>query len=119
LTLLTEGCKWALVRFTALVAGELIYNVISEGDDCDGDSCPTDSDGEGDGKGNGERDTKPPYNGPPNGYEEGPRRGREYGPDGTPVRDYDNPHQGADYPHVHEWPGGDREHPGRPYSPLN
>lgn len=64
------------------------------------------------------KESKPPFNGPPNGYEEGPRRGREYGPDGTPIRDYDNPHQGADYPHVHEWPNGVREHPGRPYSPI-
>lgn len=62
--------------------------------------------------------TWPPYKGPPNGYEEGPRRGREYGEDGKPVRDYDKPHQGADYPHVHEWPNGSREHPGRPYSPI-
>jgi RHS repeat-associated protein len=64
------------------------------------------------------KESKPPFNGPPNGYEEGPRRGREYGPDGGPIRDYDNPHQGADYPHVHEWPNGVREHPGRPYSPI-
>jgi hypothetical protein len=64
------------------------------------------------------KESKPPYNGPPNGYEEGPRRGREYGPDGKPSRDYDKPHQGADYDHVHEWPNGVREHPGRPYSPI-
>ena len=64
------------------------------------------------------KESKPPFRGTPNGYEEGPRRGREYGPDGTPVRDYDNPHQGADYPHVHEWHNGVREHPGRPYSPI-
>ncbi|HQQ74941.1 MAG TPA: RHS repeat-associated core domain-containing protein, partial [Pseudomonadales bacterium] len=78
-----------------------------------GGTCPTDDAEKGKGK-----ESKPPYNGPANGYEEGPRRGREYGPDGTPARDYDKPHQGADYPHVHEWPGGEREHPGRPYSPL-
>jgi len=64
------------------------------------------------------RAKNPPDKGPPNGYVEGPRRGREYGPDGAPVRDYDNPHQGADYPHVHEWPNGEREEPGRPYSPI-
>ena len=60
----------------------------------------------------------PPDYGPPNGYIEGPRRGREYNPDGTPLRDYDKPHQGANYPHVHEWPNGEREEPGRPYSPI-
>ncbi|WP_226646903.1 hypothetical protein [Microbulbifer variabilis] len=65
----------------------------------------------------GGKKTVPGSTGPPGGYVEGPRRGREYGPDGKPVRDYDKPHQGYDRPHVHEWPGGKREHPGRDYSP--
>lgn len=64
------------------------------------------------------KNTIPPYNGPPNGYIDGPRRGRDYGPDGLPLRDYDKPHQGHDSPHVHEWEDGKREHPGRDYSPI-
>lgn len=64
------------------------------------------------------RKKNPPDVGPPDGHIDGPRRGRDYGPDGRPIRDYDNPHQGADYPHVHEWPSGVREEPGRPYSPY-
>jgi len=58
-----------------------------------------------------------PHFGPPNGTIEGPRRTRVYGPNGEPKTDYDKPHQGAPYPHVHDWPGGIREEPGRPYSP--
>jgi hypothetical protein len=50
--------------------------------------------------------------------EEGERRTRGYGPDGKPLRNYDKPHQGHEKPHVHEWPGGDREHPGRDCSPY-
>ncbi|KWU24671.1 MULTISPECIES: RHS repeat-associated core domain-containing protein [Burkholderia] len=63
------------------------------------------------------RPKNPPDEGPENGWIEGPRRGREYGPDGLPLRDYDKPHQGNEVDHVHEWPGGEREEPGRPYSP--
>ena len=48
---------------------------------------------------------------------EGNHRTREYGSDGKPARDYEKPHQGYDRPHVHEWEGGVREHPGRDYSP--
>jgi RHS repeat-associated protein len=48
---------------------------------------------------------------------EGNHRTREYGSDGKPARDYDKPHQGHERPHVHEWEGGAREHPGRDYSP--
>jgi len=59
-----------------------------------------------------------PNRGEPDGVKEGEHRTREYGPDGTPSRDYDKPHQGDETDHVHEWPGGVREHPGRPYSPL-
>ena len=58
-----------------------------------------------------------PSEGPPNGFVEGPRRTRQYGPNGEPFYDFDKPHQGAQYPHVHEWGPGGREHPGRPYSP--
>ncbi|HEX7910987.1 MAG TPA: RHS repeat-associated core domain-containing protein [Paraburkholderia sp.] len=63
------------------------------------------------------RPKNPPDEGPANGWIEGPRRGREYGADGLPQRDYDKPHQGNEVDHVHEWPGGAREEPGRPYSP--
>ncbi|WP_418128021.1 RHS repeat-associated core domain-containing protein [Variovorax sp. KK3] len=48
---------------------------------------------------------------------EGNHRTREYGVDGRPVRDYDKAHQGYERPHVHDWDGGVREHPGRDYSP--
>lgn len=72
---------------------------------------------QGNDSGSGSREKTPPDVGPPNGYVEGPHRGREYGPNGEPVRDYDEPHQGHQRPHVHEWPGGRREHPGRDYSP--
>ncbi|EGH10541.1 MULTISPECIES: RHS repeat domain-containing protein [Pseudomonas syringae group] len=64
------------------------------------------------------RDKDVPYEGKPGEVKEGIRRTREYGADGTPMRDYDKPHQGHNTPHVHEWPGGVREHPGRNYSPL-
>jgi len=67
--------------------------------------------------GNKGKKSWPPSTGPENGYEEGPRRGREYNENGDPKRDYDKPHQGAPYDHVHEWEDGVREHPGRPYSP--
>jgi hypothetical protein len=63
------------------------------------------------------RPKNPPTIGPPNGWIQGPRRGRQYGPDGAPQCDYDKPHQGNNQDHVHEWPGGEREEPGRPYSP--
>lgn len=63
------------------------------------------------------RSTVPPYVGPPNGWIQGPRRGREYGPDGYPRYDFDKPHQGEPQDHVHEWEDGVREHSGRPYSP--
>jgi hypothetical protein len=52
------------------------------------------------------RPKNPPDGGPVNGWIEGPRRGREYGLDGLPQRDYDKPHQGNEVDHVHEWPGG-------------
>ena len=84
------------------------YRNENPNEDGEGENCPPKK----------EKKTWPPYDGPANGYEEGPRRGREYGEDGKPKRDYDKPHQGADYPHVHEWEGGRREHPGRPYSPV-
>ncbi|WP_144112977.1 RHS repeat-associated core domain-containing protein [Paraburkholderia sp. BCC1886] len=63
------------------------------------------------------RPKNPPDEGPANGWIGGPRRGRDYGPDGLPQRDYDKPHQGNEVDHVHEWPRGVREEPGRPYSP--
>jgi RHS repeat-associated protein len=63
------------------------------------------------------RPKNPPDVGPPNGWIEGPRRGRQYGPDGRPAFDIDKPHQGNEEPHAHEWPGGQREEPGRPVSP--
>ncbi len=63
------------------------------------------------------RPKNPPDVGPPNGWIQGPRRGRQYGPDGKPVLDIDQPHQGNEEPHAHEWPGGQREEPGRPVSP--
>lgn len=63
------------------------------------------------------REKDVPNRGEPGEVNEGERRTREYGPDGKPLRDYDKPHQGYDKPHVHEWPGGQREHPGRDYSP--
>jgi hypothetical protein len=59
----------------------------------------------------------PPDKGPPNGYIQGPRQGRKYGPNGEPFRDYDYPHQGANYNHTHDWPGGRRQHPGTPWPP--
>ena len=63
------------------------------------------------------RPKNPPDIGPPNGWVQGPRRGRKYGPDGKPEYDLDKPHQGNDADHVHEWPDGVREEPGRPASP--
>ena len=64
------------------------------------------------------RPKNPPDIGPPGGFIQGPKRGRQYCPDGTPETDFDKPHQGADYPHIHDWPGGVRDdHGGRPYSP--
>lgn len=63
------------------------------------------------------RPKNPPDVGPPNGWIQGPRRGRQYGPDGRPQLDIDKPHQGNEQDHAHEWPGGEREEPGRPVSP--
>jgi len=63
------------------------------------------------------RPKNPPDIGPPNGWIQGPRRGRLYGPDGRPQLDIDKPHQGNDQDHAHEWPNGEREEPGRPVSP--
>jgi len=54
-----------------------------------------------------------PYNGPPGEWIDGKRRSRKYGPDGRPEIDLDKPHQGYPDEHVHEWPDGEREHPGR------
>ena len=104
----------------AIVGGGILVGSIpgdTPGDDTGGEAgqCPADNDKP---KEKRPKENFPPYDGPPNGYKEGPRRGREYGPDGKPIRDYDRPHQGADYPHVHEWPNGKREHPGREYSPI-
>jgi RHS repeat-associated protein len=63
------------------------------------------------------RAKNPPDVGPPGGWIQGPRRGRQYGPDGRPSLDIDKPHQGNEVDHAHEWPGGKREEPGRPVSP--
>ena len=63
------------------------------------------------------RPKNPPDIGPPGGWVQGPRRGRQYCPDGTPQFDIDKPHQGNETDHAHEWPGGVREEPGRPVSP--
>jgi len=63
------------------------------------------------------RPKNPPDVGPPNGFIQGPKRGREYGPDGERLRDYDKPHQGNEKDHVHEYPDGEREEPGRDYCP--
>ncbi|CAD7387235.1 RHS repeat domain-containing protein [Xanthomonas arboricola] len=51
--------------------------------------------------------------GQPGQWIDGRRKSRLYGPDGRPRVDIDKPHQGAPYPHVHEWENGVREHPGR------
>lgn len=59
-----------------------------------------------------------PDTGPPGEWIDGRRRSRKYGPDGRPQTDLDKPHPGAPYPHVHDWPGGKREEPGRPYCPV-
>ncbi|HEX5688094.1 MAG TPA: RHS repeat-associated core domain-containing protein, partial [Ideonella sp.] len=61
----------------------------------------------------------PPNVGPPGGWVQGPHRGRQYGPDGKPAYDIDEPHQGFPEPHVHEWEDGVREHPGRPVTPWS
>ncbi|MFG6448905.1 RHS repeat-associated core domain-containing protein [Roseateles sp. BYS180W] len=64
------------------------------------------------------RPKNPPDIGPPGGFIQGPRRGRQYCPDGTPQTDFDRPHQDANYPHVHDCVNGGRDdHNGRPYSP--
>jgi RHS repeat-associated protein len=63
------------------------------------------------------RAKNPPDVGPPGGWIQGPRRGRQYGPDGRPSLDIDKPHQGNEVDHAHEWPDGVREEPGRPVSP--
>ena len=60
-----------------------------------------------------------PNVGPPGQWIDGDRRSRLYGPDGRPVLDIDKPHQGYQRPHVHEWPDGVREHPGRDVCPLD
>jgi RHS repeat-associated protein len=62
--------------------------------------------------------SSPPDVGPPGKYIQGPRRGRQYGPDGKPAYDIDKPHQDANYPHAHNWNNGVREEPGYPVSPL-
>lgn len=59
----------------------------------------------------------PPDVGPPGGWIQGPRRGRQYGPNGLPSLDIDKPHQGNEVDHAHEWPDGVREEPGRPVTP--
>jgi hypothetical protein len=62
----------------------------------------------------------PPYIGPPNGWIQGPNRGRQYGPDGYPQYDIDKPHQGNQTDHAHNWGSGgtNRDKPGYPISPL-
>jgi RHS repeat-associated protein len=82
------------------------YNENSESEE--GKSCPDTSKG---------RTKNPPDSGPPNDFIQGPRRGREYDGNGGRHRDYDDPHQGNPVPHIHEYPGGQREEPGREYSP--
>ena len=64
------------------------------------------------------REKDVPNQGPPNEWVDGNNRSRLYGPDGRPVLDIDKPHQGYPEPHVHEWPNGKREHPGRDFCPL-
>jgi len=59
-----------------------------------------------------------PDEGPPNSWIDGPRRSRYYGSDGKPEIDLDHPHLGNQQPHAHGWPGGVREEPGLPYSPI-
>lgn len=63
------------------------------------------------------RPKNPPDVGPPGGFIQGPRRGREYGPNGERLRNYDKPHQGNEKDHVHEYPNGEREELGRDYYP--
>ena len=60
----------------------------------------------------------PPDRGPPGEWVDGKNRSRKYGPDGKPEIDIDYGHQGYPTPHVHEWPDGEREHPGRDVCPL-
>ncbi len=60
-----------------------------------------------------------PDTGPPGEWVDGERRKRKYGPDGKPEVDIDKPHQGYPDDHVHEWPDGKREHPGRPVCPTD
>jgi RHS repeat-associated protein len=67
----------------------------------------------------GKKEPDVPYNGPPGEWIDGKRRWRKYGPDGTPETDIDKPHQGYPEDHVHEWPDGKREHPGRPVCPID
>jgi RHS repeat-associated protein len=64
------------------------------------------------------RPKNPPDIGPPGGWIQGPRRGRQYGSDGRPEYDIDKPHAGNQTDHVHEWEDGVREEPGRPVSPV-
>ena len=65
------------------------------------------------------REKDVPNRSPPGEWIDGNNRSRLYGPDGRPVLDIDKPHQGYDKPHVHEWPDGKREHPGRDFCPLS
>jgi RHS repeat-associated protein len=113
------------VTLIASVSGDDAQSEEGEGTDSAGG---TNSEGAKDGEKSGSKDgakdpAKPgrekdvPDRGEPGEVKEGERRTREYGADGKPLRDYDKPHQGYDRPHVHEWPGGQREHPGRDYSP--
>ncbi|WP_459874087.1 hypothetical protein, partial [Endothiovibrio diazotrophicus] len=59
-----------------------------------------------------------PDRGTPGEWVDGKRRSRKYGPDGRPEIDIDKPHPGFPDDHVHEWPDGVREHPGRPVCPI-
>jgi hypothetical protein len=64
------------------------------------------------------REKEVPKKGPANEWIDGENRSRKYGPNGQPVLDIDKPHQAYQRPHVHEWPDGRREHPGRDICPL-
>ncbi len=112
-----------------LLLQKVLTNVLQNSGETDGQTqSDTTSEDAKDGeksssKGGAKKPAKPgrekdvPNRGELGEVREGERRTREYGHDGKPLRDYDKPHQGYDRPHVHEWPGGEREHPGRDYSP--
>lgn len=51
----------------------------------------------------------PPDVGPPGEWIQGPRRGRQYDPDGRPSLDIDKPHLGNDVDHADKWQDGVRK----------